>query len=104
MMKTIKAAGFSALPYHNQIPTMGEWGWVLGVNRDRLNEDTLKKHVLKFDFAELQTRYINRDAMISMTHFGKGVLDGKGVDDILINTEINPVLHRYYQSGTWGMY
>ena len=31
ILKTVRAAGFSAMPYHNQIPTMGEWGWVLAM-------------------------------------------------------------------------
>jgi len=104
IMKTIREAGFSVLPYHNQIPTMGEWGWVLGIKKEEIDDETLKRRALAMDFTGLETRFLNRDAMISMVHFGKGILDGEGVEKIGVNTEINPVLHRYYLSGTWGMY
>ena len=102
-MKTVEAAGFSVLPYHNQIPTMGEWGWVLGAREGDFSREILKQRVLTFDFEGLNTRFFNTGAMISMAHFGKGILEGPDVDKIKINTESNPVLMRYYGSGTWGV-
>ncbi|MEM7351305.1 MAG: polyamine aminopropyltransferase [Acidobacteriota bacterium] len=30
ILATMRAAGLEAVPYHNHVPTMGEWGWVLG--------------------------------------------------------------------------
>jgi hypothetical protein len=42
--------------------------------------------------------------MISMAHFGKGILEDPDADKIKINTESNPVLMRYYRSGSWGVY
>ena len=104
IMKTIRAAGFSTLPYHNQVPTMGEWGWVLGAKAEEFTEDELKRRVLTEDFDIVNTRFFNTDAMISMVHFGKGILDGPGVKKIKINTASNPVLSRYYRMGTWGVY
>ena len=102
--KTIRAAGFSVLPYHNQIPTMGEWGWVLGVKQEDLTEARLKEIASGLSFHRINTRFINQDAMISMIHFGKGVFDGEDLDKIEINTELNPVLYGYYQQGSWGIY
>jgi spermidine synthase len=104
IIKTIEKAGFSALPYHNQIPTMGEWGWVLAVKADVADRPTLKKRVLAEDFDTLVTRFFNNDAMISMVHFGRGFLDQDKMEKIKVNTQINPVLHRYYWAGTWAMY
>ena len=104
IMKTMRDAGFSVLPFHNQIPTMGEWGWILGIKKEELDDETLKRYALATEFTGLKTRFLNRDALISMVHFGKGILDGEGAEEIIANTEINPVLHRYYLSGTWGMY
>jgi len=102
--KTMRGAGFSVLPYHNQIPTMGEWGWVLGVRQEDLAEVKLKEVVSGLTFDRIGTRFINQDAMISMIHFGKGVFDGGALDKIEINTELHPVLYRYYKQGSWGMY
>ncbi|CAN2040262.1 Polyamine aminopropyltransferase 2 [Candidatus Magnetomoraceae bacterium gMMP-15] len=104
IMKTMNKAGFSLLPYHNHIPTMGEWGWLLGVSTQEMNEKLLKKRVLSLDFSDPDTRFINQDAMISMAYFGKGILSWPDQENIKINTQINPVLHQYYLSGTWGIY
>ncbi|MFC1824605.1 polyamine aminopropyltransferase [Thermodesulfobacteriota bacterium] len=104
IMKTIREADFSILPYHNHIPTMGEWGWVIGRKKEELPEEALKRHALDLNFNGFETRFLNKDAMVAMIHFGKGVLDGNKFIEIDINREINPVLHRYYLSGTWGMY
>ncbi|MBW2061334.1 MAG: polyamine aminopropyltransferase [Deltaproteobacteria bacterium] len=104
IMKTIEAAGFSVLPYHNQVPTMGEWAWVLGARREDIKAPALRRRVLMEDFNGLDTRFFNTNAMISMAHFGKGVLDGPEAEKIKINTKSNPVLMRYYLAGTWGAY
>ncbi len=102
--KTVKAAGFSVLPYHNQIPTMGEWGWVLGVRADDLDEIKLKNTAALITFEDIPTSFINHDAMVSMIYFGKGVFDSFSADEIHVNTELNPTLYNYYLSGSWGMY
>ena len=106
ILKTVKKAGFSVLPYHNQIPTMGEWGWVLGVKSEDMNEQKLKTIACRISFEDINTTFINNDAMISMVHFGKGVLDNIDNinDQITVNLQIDPVLYRYYHSGSWGMY
>ncbi len=104
ILKTIKEAGFTTLPYHNQIPTMGEWGWVLGVKATEVDEPTLKRRVLAEDFDGLSTRFLNNEAMVSMVHFGRGVLDTHEMDKVRINTQVNPVLQAYYRAGTWDMY
>lgn len=104
LIKTIRGADFSILPYHNQIPTMGEWGWVLGVRAEELSEETLKARLMAEDFSWIPTRFVSNDAILSMIHFGKGPLDPDAMAKIKMNTELNPVLHRYYLAGSWGMY
>jgi len=104
ILKTIKASGFSTLAYHNQIPTMGEWGWVLGVKDSEIDDEGLRALTIQLHFDDIETRFLNKDAMISMVHFGKGILDDNQLDNIRVNTELNPVLYRYYHAGTWDMY
>lgn len=104
ILATVKKAGFSTLPFHNPIPTMGEWGWVMGARAEDLDTDRMKEILMAAQFENIETRYINQDAMISMLHFGKGVFDGKNSLDIQINTEFHPVLYNYYLSGSWGVY
>jgi len=104
LVKTIRSAGFPVLPYHNQIPTMGEWGWVLAMKTRRTDEADLKAVMMSRTFDDIDTRYLNRDAMVSMLHFGKGVLEPEFMDEVKVNTELNPVLYRYYLAGVWGVY
>ncbi|GAB6144118.1 polyamine aminopropyltransferase [Desulfocicer niacini] len=100
--KTIQSAGFTTLPMHNAIPTLGQWGWILAVDKELISADSLKKMAGQLTFGSIDTRFINQEAMISMVHFGKGVFDIK--EDIRINTSQQPVLYRYYHQGTWGIY
>lgn len=102
ILKTVRTAGFSALPYHNQIATMGEWGWVLAVAKNQCDEAVLKKKALKATYPDLPLSFLNQDAFISMAHFGRDVM--AGADKIEINTTLNPVLHRYYAAGRWDVY
>lgn len=104
VLKTIRASGFSALPFHNSIPTMGQWGWVVGIREEDGDEETLRRRLLSMDFGNVETRFVDRDAMISMLHFGKGVIDEAELSGIVVNTELEPVLFRYYLSGNWSVY
>jgi len=104
IIKTIQSAGFTTLPYHNHVPTMGEWGWVLGMKTSEGDGAQLKKRMLNINVDQVETRFLNTDAMISMVHFGKGVLDPEGMSKIKVNTQMNPILHAYYLSGSWDMY
>ena len=100
--KTLQAAGFSLLPYHTHIPTMGEWGFVLGVDKDLLDHITLKETVVRLSFDQVPTRFLNQEAMISMAHFGKGIFDDS--DQVEVNNESQPVLQEYYKQGRWEVY
>ncbi len=102
IMKTMREADLTVLPYHNQIPTLGEWGWVLGVDSSYLSTKELKRISQNLDFDFVPTRFINREAMISMVNFGKGITDS--TEEIEINSRFNPVLVRYYREGLWDIY
>ena len=101
-MKTVQAAGYTTIPYHNHIPTLGEWGWVLGIKNANINSEKLKEILGKLTFEDLETRFINQDAMISMINFSKGIFHD--FDKIKINDELDLNLYHYYRLGTWGVY
>jgi len=100
--KSMEAGGFSVIPYQNSIPTMGDWGWNLGVKQETMSPEKLKENLLKLDFSGLETRFINQDAMTSMAHFGKGLFELQ--DEIEVNTQPNPVILKYYRQGDWDIY
>lgn len=98
--RTMKASGFRVLPFHNAIPTMGDWGWHLGMKEEVISEADLKRRALALRFSDVETVFLNREAMLGMLHFWKGMFDG--VEDVAVNTELAPVVDSYYREGEWG--
>ena len=98
----MQAAGFSVLPYQNSIPSMGQWGWNLGVRRKAMSQKALKQKVQKYKYTDIETRFFNQDAMTSMVHFGKGLFEKE--EKIELNTQFNHNILRYYRQGSWDLY
>ena len=95
----MEAAGFHTAPLHNQVITLGEWGWILGSKR--LPPDMLKTNLQELEFNKVETRWLNTDAMKLMTSFGKDVFEEGEVE---VNSIHNPVLFKYYRRGAWDLY
>ena len=100
--KTMEAAGFSTVPYQNSVPSMGQWGWVIGVRHEAMPAQRLKQELLTLEFADIETRFFNRDAMISMAHFGKGLFEKEA--QIEPNTQFDHNILKYYRQGNWDVY
>ena len=100
--KTMEAAGFSTVPYQNSVPSMGQWGWVIGVRHEAMPAQRLKQELLTLEFADIETRFFNRDAMISMAHFGKGLFEKEA--QIEPNTQFDHNILKYYRQGSWDLY
>ncbi len=98
---TMEAAGFSTAPIHNQVVTLGEWGWVIGAKSS--SKENLKKQLQQLEFKEIATKWINQEAMTLITSFGKKVFIEDGME-VEINKIHNPVLYRYYLNGKWDLY
>lgn len=102
ILKSVQAAGLPAIAYHNHIPTLGEWGWVLGMKGERFDAEAIKTRLEALPFDTIPTRFLNNDAMISMLHFGKGEL--AGLEDIKVNQELELALYHYYKAGAWEIW
>jgi len=100
IVKTMDSAGFNTVPLHNQVITLGEWGWSLGVKQDKAYP--LKQKLRKLDFGE-KTKWLNNEAMQLITSFGKDIYPGK-TDSVEINKIHDPVLYKYYLKGNWDLY
>lgn len=91
IFSSVKSAGFSnAYPYHVNVPSFGEWGFVLGVNKTV--DKTVDKNVWKLN---VETRYLNKDVYKNIWIFGKDIayreLDPSTID--------KPVVLDYYLKG-----
>lgn len=98
--KSMQAAGFVTAPLHNQILTLGEWGWVLGVN-DTITKESLKQKLRSLEFNDIETEWLNNEAMLLMTSFGKKMYVSLRDTAVEVNKIHNPVLYRYYLKGNW---
>lgn len=101
IQETIKDAGFQTAALHNQVLTLGEWGWILGIKSDRLHHPTQALRALHFD--KTPTQWINHEAMQLITSFGKGIYPGTR-DHVRVNRIHDPVLYKYYLKGNWDLY
>jgi spermidine synthase len=101
--KTMREAGFATVPLHNQVITLGEWGWVFGAKDGNSEKLTRALKSLDFENPKIETRWINHDAMTLITSFGKTLFEDDTVD-IEINKIHNPVLYKYYLDGKWEFY
>jgi spermidine synthase len=88
---TVKAAGFGQIyPYHANVPSFGEWGFVLASDA-RLNMAAPR--------LAAPTRYLSEDTILDHFRFEKDLIAG----DAGINTLDRPVLLDYYLAG-WQYY
>lgn len=92
---SISACGFTSLPIHNQILTLGEWGWVLGFKGRSSAEVSFALTNTTFD--EVPTTWLNKEAVDMMTAFGKPTIKS----DTLVNSLKQPIVHEFYTRGTW---
>ncbi|MEM9821669.1 MAG: polyamine aminopropyltransferase, partial [Bacteroidota bacterium] len=101
--KTMAKAGFSTLPLHNQIITMGEWGWILGT-KAALTREALKERLLQIDLKAIETAWLNTEAMALISSFGKAFFMPEQTDTLRVNRIHDPVLQGYYLNGKWTLY
>ncbi len=113
ILKSVRAAGLAAVPYHTHVPTLGEWGWVLAqrgpstapelsTEPQPSTDVDLRTRLMALDFDDLQTRFLNTDAMVAMLHFGKGVLDD--IETIDVSEESSLAVFTYYRDSDWDLY
>ena len=95
--ETMSAAGFHALPMHNQILTLGEWGWFVG--SFELSPETMKQQITGTK-THAETRWWNGEAAKMVTSFGKSYFDSLSFG---INSLENPLIYQYYLKGNWDM-
>jgi spermidine synthase len=96
--KTLNHSGLFTLPIHNQILTLGEWGWF--ICSKELVEAEIKQRVIHGKKFSVATKWWNREAARLVTSFGKTYSDTLNVG---INSLENPLVYQYYLKGNWNM-
>ena len=94
--RTIKKANLAILPFHENVPSFGDWGWYLAWHPNIKKEKILKKiEHLNFD---VPTRFITPRVFKSELVFGKDVLT---TENQQINTLLHPALLSIYNHESW---
>ncbi|MFY0686801.1 MAG: polyamine aminopropyltransferase [Cyclobacteriaceae bacterium] len=99
IQKSIEAAGFKSVPLHNQVLTLGEWGWVIGAKDQRRDY----KEELSETELVIATQWLTDEVLVSLVSFGKQVLKTT-LADVKVNKLHDPVLYKYYLGGKWDVY
>lgn len=100
--KTLTAAGFNVVPYHDNVPSFNEWGWYLASkSSDRINMQRQAERIYNQKEFQVPTDYLTPQKHFSNTIFGKDVLEN--TEDIEVSTLTNPVVYHYYVTYGWKM-
>lgn len=102
--KTMRAAGFAILPYHSHVPSLGDWGFVLGRRAGETDEAALRRQSEGLALDALPTRHLDSEAFQGMLRFGREAFDPAVYEAVAVNERLRPVLMRYYAEGAWAMY
>ena len=88
---TLEASGFKTLPYHYEIPSFGDWGFIIAY------EPNTKVDVRSFKL-KVDTHFLNKQLFIASLSFPKHWYQDKQVE---VNSVLNPVLVKYYNYESW---
>lgn len=99
IMRTMAAAGLGVVPYHVNVPSFGDWGWVIGSPSllakglyDRLTNIEFPNH-LRDKLHELDENVLRASLV-----FNKGDLE---TQDTAISRVMDPVIYQYYEYYGW---
>jgi spermidine synthase len=95
--RTLKAAGFDAVPYHDNVPSFGEWGWWIAKNRQSATETC--QTLASLGDIRVPTRYLTAQRVSASLAFGKQQLVS-AYQDFTSLTE--PRVYDYYLQG-WNI-
>lgn len=95
--RTLKAAGFDAVPYHDNVPSFGEWGWWIAT-AGKPAADTLTS-LQNVPVLRVPTRYLTPDLIKASLVFGKNQLDSKNQDFTSLTA---PRVYHYHLQG-WNI-
>ncbi len=94
--RTIQSAQFSILPFHENVPSFGDWGWYLAWHPNIKKEKILEK--IKNLTINVPTKFITSQVFKSELVFGKNDLETSNQQ---INTILHPALLNIYNHESW---
>lgn len=99
--RTMRAAGLAVVPFHENVPVFGEWGWWLGGKEEVYSEDGLVESIHDLDLSDISTRYLTPELARASLAFGK---DSLVSEEQQISTIFNNFIYRYYSDALTETY
>ncbi|MDH5388709.1 MAG: polyamine aminopropyltransferase [Gammaproteobacteria bacterium] len=94
---TLRSAGFNVLPYRQNIPSFGDWGFHLAWTSSE-SEKAIKNSLKTIETFIVNTDYVTPELMLASFAFGKGELTSK---TNCVNTVMFPCLLTNYTNYGW---
>lgn len=94
---TLEASGLTTLPYRQNIPSFGDWGFYLAWSNGRA-PDEITSYLSKVCDFFVDTEFITPEIMMAAFAFGKGELVS---EQHCINTIMHPCLLMQYTDYSW---
>jgi spermidine synthase len=91
--RTMREAGFSVVPYHDNVPSFGEWGWWIGGKNSEFSENTLRNKLSDVNSLTVLTRYLTENLIQTSLHFGLDQLNSTSTE---ITTIANSKVFEFY--------
>lgn len=98
--RTMRSAGLSAVPYHDTVPSFGDWGWWIAGRDDRVTGQDLARRLANLESIDVETRYLTPDLVRASLAFGKEQLTARHDD---VSTISNPCVYGHYLAGWRAM-
>ena len=92
--KSLRTAGLTALPYHDTVPSFGDWGWYLAWSGEP-EPEAMRARLRAVDRIPAPTTYLTPKVVAAAFVFGKSSL--AEMDELQANTRMRPAVVRYYR-------
>lgn len=91
--RTMQAAGLTAVPYHDNVPSFGEWGWWITCKPGWLDAAELKASLHSIQSIPVPVKYLTAELVRASVEFGKNQLDARNFE---VSTQMNNRIYEYY--------
>ena len=91
--RTLENSGFNVVPYKDNVPTFGEWGWWIAAKNNSYLYATLKNKLSNINDIEVETEYLTKEVIKGSMIFGKDQLNSVETE---VNTLANNLIYSYY--------
>ena len=92
--RTMRAAGFDVVPYHENVPSFGEWGWWIAKSGQRAAET--RASLARLRRLVVPTRYLTPELVAATLVFGKNQLVSDNQDFTSLTA---PRVYHYHLQG-----